>query len=221
MADNPRSAFRAKLAAFAEEHADLSTGELADMFGQALPDEERALVADFLSAEARNILAWELRAQFSRTRHGVFAAMDITNPDRPAVAALGEKQRESLFERITQWREFVPSENRTRLIMEFTRPTLLESAQFDASRVAHHGWKMLLKTRLADGLPDDSTPVASHYTPDQVAALGESIRKEMTRGNFRLKIEPVRPLPRPTPVPRQAHGGRAERPEADRGVAAS
>lgn len=218
---NARAEFRARLAAFAEEHSGLSAGEAAEQFGGSLPDQDRELVNEFLTTEARNILAWELRAQFSRNRAGIFAALDITNPDRPAVAELGERAQESLYERITQWREFVPSDNRAQLLMVLTRPKLRESAQYDAGHVAHFGWKMLLKTRLADGMPDDMTPVGSHYTPEQIAALGEQIRRDMTRGNFRLKIQPVRPLPGPTAVPRQGDGRHAEGPEADRGLAAS
>lgn len=216
---NARAEFRARLASFAEEHPELDSGKAAEQFARSLPDEDRTLVNDFLSAEARNILAWEMRAQFSRTRAGVFAALDIANPDRPAVADLSERARESLFERIGQWREFVPSENRARLVLDLTRPQLLDSARYDAGQIAHFGWKMLFKKRLAEGLPDDSTPVSSHYTADQLATLGAQIRRDMTRGNFRLKIEPVRPLPRPSAVPRQGDGRSAKGPEADRGVA--
>lgn len=210
-----RAQFKARLAAFAEEHHELSAGEAAELFGRSLPDQDRNLVNEFLTGEARNILAWELRASFSRTRQGVFAAMDVMNPDRPAIAKLDEQQRISLFDRITQWREFVPSENRARLILEFNRAQLLESAQYDAGLVSHHGWKMMLKTRLAEGLPDESITVGAFYQPEQVAELGESIRKDMTRGNFRLKIHPVRPLSRPTPVQGQADRRHPDEPEAD------
>ena len=162
-----------------------------------------------------------MRAQFSRTRQGIFAALDFSNPDRPLIETLPDDKRETLYERITQWREVVPSENRSRLMMTLTKPQLLESAQYDATRIARYGWKMLFKERIARGLPDDRTTVAEHYTPDQLATLGENVRKEMSRGNFRLKIQPVRSLPRPTSVQEQTDGRYSERPETDRGLAAS
>jgi hypothetical protein len=43
--------------------------------------------------------------------------------------------------------------------------------------------------------------VRDQFTPEQVLSLGETIKKEMARGNFRLKITPVHALPRTTPVP--------------------
>jgi hypothetical protein len=224
MEDEPRSAraeFRARLAAFAEEHPELDTGETARLFGQSLPDEDRGLVNEFLTTEAHHFLAWELRAQFSRTRSGIFAAMDITSPDQPTTADMPDETRERLFDRITQWREFVPSENATKILVSLNRPKLRESAQFDADHVARYGWKMMLKNRLADGLPDDTTEVREHYTPDQLITIGKEISKEMNRGNFRLRVQPVRSLPRPASIPKQTDGGNPERPEADRGLAAS
>lgn len=222
MDDEPRSAraeFRARLAMFAEEHPELETGEAARMFGRSLPDQDRNLVNEFLTAEAQNFLAWELRAQFSRTRSGIFAAMDITNPDRPPVEAMSPKARETLFERIGQWKEFVPSENRTKLMATLTRSKLRESAQYDAGQSQLYGWKMMLKNRIADGLPDDTTTVGDHYTPAELVTIGEDIHKEMSRGNFRLKIQPVRTLPRPTAIQGQADGRHPEESETDRGMA--
>jgi hypothetical protein len=159
-------------------------------------------VGEFLSAEARNILAWEMRAQFVRTRQGIYGVLDLSNPDAPSVDELEPDKKATLYERITQWREFLPSENRSRPLMEFNKAKLLESAQYDAGITFLHGWKMQLKTRLAKALPDDeSVLVRDQFTPEQVLSLGETIKKEMARGNFRLKITPVHALPRTTPVP--------------------
>lgn len=201
-----RARFRALLSDLVEAHPELGTSELAELAGRSLPDEDRELVADFLTAEAHSILAWELHAHFNKTRQGIYAAIDLANPDAPPVADLAEERRESIFDRISQWREFVPSENRTRPLLQFNRAALLESAQFDATRVALHGWKMHLKTRLAERLPDDTALVADHFSPEQILALGESVKKEMTRGNLRLKIQPVRALSRPIAITRQADG---------------
>jgi hypothetical protein len=198
-----------------EQHPELTTGQLADLIGQTLPESDRELVGEFLSAEARNILAWELRAQFSRNRQGIYGVLDFNNPDAPPVDELDQEKKESLFDRIAQWREFVPSERRTRPLLELNKVKLLESAQYDAGITFLHGWKMLLKTRLADRLPDDEAVlVRDQFTPEQVLQLGETIKKEMGRGNFRLKIAPVHALSRPVAVPRQGDGRDAEGPQA-------
>src|SRR5207302_482705 len=139
---NARAEFRARLAAFVESHPEMSAPDAAGLFARMLPDTERDLVEAFLGAEAHNILAWEVRAQFSRNRSSIFAAVGIGNPDQPGLATLNEKARLSLYERISQWHEYVPSIERTDLLLKFTRPALLESAQFDARNSAHYGLKM-------------------------------------------------------------------------------
>jgi hypothetical protein len=203
----PRARFRALLALMVENHPELSSGELAELVGRTLPDEDRHLVSEFLTSEARNILAWEMRAQFVRTRQGIYSVLDLANPDSPAISDLEDAARESVFERISQWREFVPSEGRARPLLQMTKQTLLESAQYDAATVFRHGWKMKLKTRLADGLPDDDTStVADVFSAEQVLTLGETIKKEMTRGNFRLAIKPIHAISRRAPVSRQGDG---------------
>jgi hypothetical protein len=215
LAPTARARFRAHLELLVARHPELDSGELADLVGQTLPDSDRTLVGEFLAAEARNILAWEMRAQFVRTRHGIYSVLDIGNPDAPGVADLDDEKRESLFDRISHWREFVPSENRARPLLELNKPKLLESAQYDAGVTFLHGWKMLLKTRLAERLPDESALVRDHFTPEQVFVLGETIKKEMGRGNFRLKIAPVRALSRTAPVSRPGDGRDAEGSKAD------
>jgi hypothetical protein len=203
-----RARFRAHLESLVQIHPELNSGELADLIGQTLPDSDRELVGEFLSAEARNILAWEMRAQFVRTRQGIYGVLDINNPDAPAVDEMEAGKKASLYERVIQWREFVPSEHRSRPLLELNKARLVESAQYDAGITFLHGWKMMLKTRLAEQLPDDETVlVRDIFTPAQVLLLGETIKKEMGRGNFRLKIAPVHALPRTPAIPRQGHGG--------------
>ena len=180
----------------AEAHPELDTREIAELAAKRLPDEERNLITDFLRVEFSSILAWELRASYSQTRHGIFAAIDIDNPDAPPIAELSEQRRETLYERITAWREYVPSQNRTRPLIDMNRVEVLESAQYDAAKTFHHGWKMLLKRRLAEALPDDVALVRDHFDPDEILSLGEQIKKEMSRGNFKLKITPAQALPR-------------------------
>lgn len=193
-----RATLRQRLAEAVEANPELTAPELADLFARTLPDADRPLVEQFLAAEARNILAWELRAQFSRVRRGIFAALDLTNKEavepmsEPAVAA-----RETLYERIAQWREYEPQSGRTRLLLDMTKAELLSSAQYDAGRIAAFGWKMLVKERLAQRMGDGER-VADRYSAEEVAGLISRTRQEMTRGNFRLRIQPVAPLPRPT-----------------------
>jgi hypothetical protein len=213
MTDGPllsaRARFRAHLEALVEQHPELSSGEIADLVAQTLPEEDRGLVTQFLSSEARNILAWELRSQFMRTRQGIFGVIDLANPDARGVEGLGEKARDTLYDRIVQWREFDPIARRSRLIMDMNEAILLASADYDAAIIGHHGWKMHLKTRLAAALHDDASAlVKDRFTPEQVASLGEQLKKEMSRGNFRLKITPVHALPRPSSVPGPSHGRR-------------
>jgi hypothetical protein len=122
-----RARFRAHLETLVQRHPELSAGELADLVGQTLPDSDRELVEEFLSAEARNILAWEMRAQFSRTRQGVYRVLDLANPDAPAIDDLDEGKKVSLFDRISQWREFVPSESPCLSFPGLAAPRLLIS----------------------------------------------------------------------------------------------
>jgi len=207
-----RARFRALLSDLVEAHPELSSGELAELVGRTLPDEDRHLVADFLTAEARNILAWELRAHFVRNRQGIYAALDLANPDAPPVEALDGDARESVFEKIVQWREFDPLVGRSRPLLEMNKRSLLESAQYDARTVFLHGWKMQLKTKLAAALPDEeSALVRDYFSPEQVLTLGESIKREMSDGHFRLKINPVQSLSSRVAVPRQADGRDSER----------
>ena len=59
-----RAIIRERLAQLVADYPDRAAPEIADMFARTLPDEDRHLVELFLASEARNILTWELRAQF-------------------------------------------------------------------------------------------------------------------------------------------------------------
>lgn len=205
----PRVVVRAKLAELAEQHPELTAGEAADLFGRQLPQEDRALVEAFLASEARNMFAYELRAQFSRVRGQIFAAIELPNgnPTEP-LRERSESVTETLYERISQWREYNPLTGHSQVLMNMGRDDLLASAQYDAAHIAHRGHKMLLKQRLAGGLGEGDT-VADKFTAEQIASLTSTIKKEMTRGNFRLAIKPVPALPRSSSVSRQGHGRHA------------
>jgi hypothetical protein len=176
------------------DHPEMSAGELADFVSTTLPDDDRELVQQFLNSEARTILAFEVRARHAQNRTGIFNTIDIHRTDAPSVAQLSERRRDTLYDRVEAWREYDPTERRSRALLDMNRPALLESANFDLQKMAHFGFKGLLKQRLAEGLPNDTVTVAEVYTTEQVVDLTERVKKEFNRGNLRLKLKPIRPL---------------------------
>lgn len=198
---NPRVRFRALLEQMMNEHPEMSTGELADYAATRLPEEDRQLVEAFLASEARTILAFELRIHHSKARHSIFSAIAIHDQEAPKVAELSERRQDTLYSRIEQWREYVPGQNRTRPLLELKRTDLLDSANFDMQKAFTFGYKGLFKQRLAEGMPNDDVTVGQQYSDEEILAMGEQLKEEMGRGNFRLKLRPVRPLPGRTSVP--------------------
>jgi hypothetical protein len=172
--------------------------ELADQFARTLPDQDRHLVELFLASEARNIMAYELRARSSQVRNQMFASLDIKNPGSPVqLPEEGTRRGDTLFDRISQWREFVPMpgfNGRGKLVSEMTKHELLESANYDAARINKFGWKMVVKQRLAADLNDEER-VMDHYQPEQIAELISRTRTEMASGKFSIRL---RPAPFPT-----------------------
>lgn len=208
----PRQRFRALLEQMTTEHPAMSAGELADLVAETLPDDDMQLVQEFLASEARTILAYELRAKFSQTRNRIYQTFDLRNRDAPPVRELSERRQNTLYERIEGWREFVPSENRTRPLLDMNRAALLDSAEYDLRKTFTFGFKGMLKQRLAAGLTNDEQTVADVYTDDQIIDLTERVKKEMSHGNFRLKIRALDSLSSGDRVQGQGDGRRAKEP---------
>jgi hypothetical protein len=195
----PRQRLVALLRGARDDHPDLSPGELADEIAATLPDEDRELVEAYLASEARNILALELSRQVTANRNQIFQVFDLKNPKAPPVAQRSAKVKNTLYDRIEEWREFVPSQHRTRALLDMTRDELRESARFDLSKTFHHAFKARLKMKLADQLGDNQI-VADVFSAETIVDLTQRIKGEISRGNFRLKITPVDALPGADPV---------------------
>lgn len=191
-----RQRFRQLLEQVTDEHPEMNSGEIADYVARTLPATDLSLVEEFLASEARAILAMVVLRHHAQTRHGIFTTIGIQNPTAPPVAKLSEKRQQTLYERIEAWREYVPAERRSKPLGSMTRPMLRDSAEYDIAKVYHFGFKSLLKQRLADALPDDETTVSEMFTSTEIAELTERVKKDMSRGNFRLRIKPVHSLPR-------------------------
>ena len=190
-----RARVRATLKQLMQDNPDMSAPELADYFARTLPSQDRELVEAFLAAEARNILAFEFRAQISLNRREMFAALDVPSPSRIDHLADDEdepkKRGLSVFDRISQWREFVPQANgnapRERAVMEMTSVELRASAQFDAGKITAFGWKMIVKERMAEQLKEGEK-VGDHFTTLEIGELIRKTRHDMASGSFRLRI---------------------------------
>lgn len=209
---SPRARFRALLENQMQEHPDLSTAELADAIAETLPDDDRQLVQDFLASEARMILALEIRARVVQHRQQIFNAINIHDQAAPPVRELSERRQDKLYQRIEAWKEFVPSQNRTRTLLEMTRGELMDSSRGDLQKAVTFGFKSLFKQRLAEGMPDDTTTVGDTYTDEQIIDLTERVKKEIGRGNFRLKVNSVDSLPSPDRISRQGDGRQPKKP---------
>ncbi len=184
---SPRQRLVALLREEREANPDLSNSELADDIAATLPDEDRALVEAYLASEARNILALELNRVTVSNRRQIMQVFDLKNPKAPPVMQRSEKVRNTLYERIERWREYVPSQHQTRDLLDMTRDELRESAQYDFQRTFTHAFKARLKNQLADGM--NATQVVSDvYTTERIVDITQRVKNEMTRGNFRLKI---------------------------------
>jgi hypothetical protein len=209
---SPRRRIMALLAEAAEDHPELGAAEVAAHVARLLPDDDRQLVETFLVSEFNHILAFELRMQFSRTRHGFFGTLDLRNPDAPPITELSAKRQDTIFERIEAMREFVPSQNRTLPLLDLTRSQLSDSIDFDLSKAFHFGFKAILKERLMAALPDDTKKVGEVFSAEQIVDLSQKIKKEMNRGNFRLAFKPLPALSGQVGFQGPGHGRRAQGP---------
>jgi len=72
-----RQIVRQRLAALIEQHPDMEIPDIADLFAHNLVEQDRNLVELFLASEARNIMAYELRAKTAQIRQGIFASLEI------------------------------------------------------------------------------------------------------------------------------------------------
>lgn len=211
-----RRRFRALLERTAEEHPELSAPEIAELISQSLPADDPELVDDYLYEEAHAILALMVRASFAANRQGIYTTIDVANPDAQPLAARSEKVKTTLSRRVEQWREYVPTLNQARPLLDMTHDELLASAQYDAGHVFIRGWKMRLKEKLAADVPADGTTVGDHYTNEEVLDIAETIKKEMTRGNFRLSIKTLHALSGGDRLQGQVDGWNTARSKDDR-----
>ena len=99
----------------------------------------------------------------------------------------------------------MPSQHRTRALLDMNAAELRESARFDLQRTFHHAFKARLKLKLAEKLQPGQV-VADLYSAETIVDLTQRMKTEMNRGNFRLAIKPVDALPSTDPVSGQGDG---------------
>jgi hypothetical protein len=216
---HPRARFREQLADFEQDHPDLSAPQLARAFVQELTDQDRALVEDLLALDAQTLLADQFRVRFSRTRTAIFAALDIPSSSQDGQSVRIREPRKSLFEQISEWREYVPRVGH-RPVLDMTRDELDQALEHRMGVLMTTWWRTELLRRLRAEFRNDTERVSDLFSSENLAELIITIRKEMWRGNLRLRVQPVQALPGAPRLPRQADGRRAKRAKADRGLAA-
>lgn len=204
----PRQRFRMRLQQALEDHPDMGAPELADLVATTLPTEEPELVQAFLSSEARNIIAWEISRQITSSRSQIFQAIDLTNRNPKPLEQRSEKARNTLYERVEEWRE------QGVYVLDMTRPQLLQQAEQDLRMTATYAFKALFKRELARGMPNDSATVGEIYTNEQIIDLTQRVKGEVNRGNFRLKVSTLGALSGDDSVSGQADGRRAQKPRS-------
>jgi hypothetical protein len=202
-----RARFRERLAAFEQDHPEMSAPALARAFVRQLNEQDRALVEELLALDAETLLADAFRVRFSRTRNAIFAQLDIPSQEQQQSVRLREP-RKSLFEQIQEWREYVPSVGH-RPVLEMTRREVQQALHYRMAGLMSQFWKAELLRRLAAELERDEQRVADVFTSEQLAELIITIRREMYRGNLRLRVKAVQALPGAPRLPRQADGRRA------------
>jgi hypothetical protein len=215
---HPRARFREQLADFEQDHPGLSAPQLARAFVQELTDQDRALVEELLALDAQTLLADQFRVRFSRTRTAIYAALDIPSSQEGQSVRIREP-RKSLFEQISEWREYVPRVGH-RPVLDMTRDELDQALEHRMGILMTTWWRTELLRRLRAEFRDDTQRVADLFSSEDLAELIITIRKEMWRGNLRLRVQPVQALPGAPRLPRQADGRRAKRAKIDRGLAA-
>lgn len=183
---SPRAALRAKLIEAVEENPDMPAPELADKIAKQLLSRHKSLVEAYLAMEARNILAYELRAHQSQIRNRIYSAISI--PGGTPVEPMPEDRKETLYDRISQWREYDPTTKRAIVLMDMSYEQLDESAQHDAKNMATYGRKMILKQRLMAGMQPGEI-VRDRYAEEDVAEMLTAINKDMASGKFKLNIK--------------------------------
>jgi hypothetical protein len=188
--ETPRREFLGELEQFANEHPSLTAPELARAFGRLLPERNLDLVVRLLQANAYALLAAEFRARFARQRHEIFASLDIPNAepsDEPPPRIV------SVYEKITQWREFVPDRGH-RLLLEMTKREIHAAWQTRTSRMLSEAWRAEVLRRIDTTLELPEDLVSDHFSAVDIANLIQTVRGEMYRGNLRLRINVV-PMP--------------------------
>lgn len=195
---SPRAAFTARLKDYAEVHPELSAGEVARIVTSHLLEDDQSFVEEFFIHEGALILAWDLRSEYVQDRRGIYRIVDIAKAGEPHLDKMPQKKRESIFDKISQWREYDPLSNQGQLFISFNKPMLLKSASRDAGLAQLHGWKSAFKIDVAALLPDDTATVGEYFTPDQLLALmattKQTIAQEIAKGTLRIKIRPEEKL---------------------------
>jgi hypothetical protein len=184
-----RQRFREALAAFAEQHPDMSVPECARAFVSGLMDDDRDLVQALITLDAQHIVAELLRRDISSTRSSVFAGLDLpSSATQEQRTSRKSVSTETLYERIEAWREYVPSVGRHENILDMNRVSLRNSADYDQQRTDRYALKMLLKRELADALTDDSQTVGEVFTAQQIREHMESVRDRLTSGKLVVRF---------------------------------
>jgi hypothetical protein len=193
-----RALYRERLAELAEQNPEASGPELARMLASSLrPRERQVIVDDYLSALA--IFAQQYRYMVSRDRRAVYAALDVTKTEAPTTA----DERTTIYDRINAWREHVPSIG-YRFVLDMTRREVREALDQRMSKLMTEYWRTEVLRRLDAGLQHDDEQVKDRFSDDQIIDLITNIRKEMQRGNLRLRIQSSPTLPGPFTAARQA-----------------
>lgn len=199
---SPRYTFKERLRAYQADHPELSVGQIASFVTRQIMHEDRDLAEAYFIREGELILSWELRADMVQTRRGIYRVIDISKNGESEVERMPEKKKASVYEKMVRWSEFNPITGQSQLLLSFTKPVLLASADVDADTVAHHAEKALWKRRLAEGLPNDTTTIEEHYRPDEVlkaiAAAKTSVAHDIAAGRIRIQITKDRNTPQLT-----------------------
>ena len=188
-----RAMYRDRLAELAEEHPDASAPELARLLASKLTRAERdAIVADYLSAQV--VFAQQFRYMVTRDRTALFKSLDTMKPAPKTATTSPEQWKNTLEDRLSAWREYAPGLGQ-RAVLDMNGPEIDQAVDYRMNRLMTEYWRTEVMRRLRAGLQNDEEQVKDRYTDDDIAILISTVRKEMQRGNLRLRIQSVPSLP--------------------------
>ena len=183
-----RQRFREALAAFQEQHPELSVPDCAREFVTGLMAEDLELVRDLIVQDAQGVVAELLRREIQVTRSSVLTGFDLQSTSGVRVGGrFVSRGSETLYERIEAWREYVPRLGRHSTVMEMRKEDLLSSADRDQQLTDAYAFKMLVKRSLADDLNDEET-VGEHFTAEQIHVRLQDIRHRLSTGALRVNL---------------------------------